>query len=247
MSEQSTTLPFETYMFSLADGPHGSVSIKLVARDDSLFDCEVIHRAGSAKTSKTSQVTLEDARALIARLTDIGVFRWDSSYGDSDTQPPCKWRMNVVFKQGVFEFASQGGSDTPPHFPDVLEALYAVGLPSPRELERERASKQTGAGSAASGFAGMPGASPFGGAGNPEDFARFAQSLGLPPSMMPSAGDMQQMQQAFNEFLQNPAHFQGMMRAEFATLTYEQQEQLLSTLAMLTGESREWWSNFLRG
>lgn len=240
MTEKSATKPFETLMFSLADAAHGSVTLKLVSKDADSYTSEVTHRAGSAKTSKTAEMSEDAAQKLIATLTDIGVFRWEPTYGDSSTAPDCKWRLSVVFKQGVFEFSSQGGSDTPPHFPDVLEALYQVGLPTPKELKESSASASAST-PALGGLGGMMGQT------SPEDFARFAQNMGLPADMMPSSVDLQEMQQSFNEFLQNPERFQSIMRAEFASLSLDQQEQLISTLVMLTGESREWWVRFLRG
>ncbi len=216
--------PFHSIKFTIAD-QGGRRLFQMTSNADGTFSTQV--QKGSASNPSLDEshtLPLESARELRDELGRIGVFEWEDSYDDKPGAPLLKWSLLIVFEVDVFSLDIRGGSAVPPHFDDLLQALYKLDFPRP---VGEAPAAPSG-NAAAVGTAGM-------------DFSQLFGQGGMDPQMMA------QMQTMMSQMQSNPEMIADQMRMGFHDLPIDQQNQLLDMLASTGTASREWWENFLRG
>ena len=151
MAEQER-YPFESLSFMMIEGNRPRVSLRMARQDDGMYELQA-EKGSAANPSKrfARQVPVDVAQRLKDALQGLGVFGWDESYGNAPEALARRWSLNIVFKKGVFEQSSKGGSAVPAEFDLMLEELYRLDMPRPAE-------RAGGAGSgAASGVVGGSG------------------------------------------------------------------------------------------
>lgn len=217
--------PFEVFNFTMTDQAIGRRVFRMQVEEGA--ETYNLHVESGTATNPEVKFDRTVARAVAERLrdklADIDAFNWEAEYGDAANPGTRRWSVGIVFQKDVFSVQSLGGSDVPPGFDDLLEALYQMDLPRPAEPERP--APATPDLSALFGSAGMPDGLP-----------------GAPDPAMLGA-----MQEALAQMQSDPTAFTHQMKDEFKHLPYEQQEALLDMLAASGMATREWWERFLRG
>ena len=226
MTDTRKNPPFQSLAFTLVEEVRGRSLFRMSRQEDGTYELHVEQGSGGNPTVDfTRIVPQESAQRLKDGLQEAGVFGWEESYGSLDGFPVIRWNLNVVFKEGVFSFASHGGSDIPAGFDDMMEQYYRLDLP-----RKEEPSTQT----QPMGAFSLPGM----------DFSKLSE-------MMPEGGmdgfALEEMQQVFTEAATNPAAFSERIRSEFRQMPPDEQNQLLDALSSTGLASRQWWENFFRG
>lgn len=241
------TLPFQSFAFTLVGNKRPRTSFRLSVADEGMYDL-VVQKGSAANPSKQvkRKVPVEVAERLRDALQEIGVFGWESHYGDGAAPGSRKWSLSIVFQEGVFSLESKGGSDAPAGFDQLLEELYRMDFPRPASGSKSgEAGMRIGSAVNSLGLGGM---GSIGGmsaadmsafaslgsglAGN--DFSRLSEVLG---------GDMQEM---LAEMQRNPAAVQQRMTEEFRHMSPEEQRQLIDMLVASGMGSRDYWERFFR-
>lgn len=243
--------PFSALSFSFNDRAHGRMVVRMRYLDeearmqaqDGMRGCDYrLHvEAGPAERTTvdfTKGATLSQARTLVEKLLDAGVFSWDESYPDDSQSGTARWMLDVVFDPGVFEIHSRGGSAYPQGYDAMMEAFYELGLPRPGQDEPV----------GSRGFSGVP----FGEAAasnmpfNAEAMQGFLKAFG---DMGEGVGgfDMADVQRIMADMQADPQRMQEMLRSEFLSMPADQQNAMIDLLASTGFASRAWWERFFRG
>lgn len=246
------SVPFSALSFSFNDRAHGRMTVRMRYLDeegrtqaqDDMRDCDYqLHvEAGPAErttTDFTKGATLLQARTLVEKLLDAGVFSWEESYPDDPQAGMARWMLGVVFDPGVFEIRSRGGSAYPQGYDAMMEAFYELGLPRPGQDESVREI----------GFSGVP----FGEAavsGKPfnmqsmQGFLKAVEGMDEGLDGFNMAADMQRI---MADMQADPQRMHEMLRNEFRSMPADQQDAMIDMLASMGFASRAWWERFFRG
>lgn len=243
--------PFLALSFSFNDRAHGRMAVRMSYLDeeartqaqDSMRDCDYqLHvEAGPAErttTDFTKSATLSQARTLVERLLDAGVFSWEESYPDDPQAGTARWMLGVVFDPGVFEIRSRGGSAYPQGYDAMMEAFYELGLPRP---ERDEPAENHGFLGVPFGESAVSGA-PFG----VQAMQGFLKAL---EGMGEGVGGfgMSDIQRIMADMQADPQRMQEMLRSEFRSMPADQQNAMIDLLASTGFATRAWWERFFRG
>lgn len=269
MSERSS-LPFYSFSFTLIDDRRPRAALRLLVVDEDrdkggvegggMYELHVEKGSAANPASQfTREVPCEVAQRLKDSLQDIGVFGWSESYGNAEGLPGRRWTISTVFKRGVFEVSSKGGSQVPAGFDRMLEELYRLDFPRPAKQTQTDVPKGMGSIIGASGMRGIGGlnagdlgaysATGFAGHGDAgiggdmgfSQLADMMQGNGLPDM------DASKMRDLLAEMQRNPQALQQRMRDEFRHMSPDEQNRMLDALASMGTASRAWWERFLRG
>lgn len=264
MSEEQK-LPFYSFKFSLIEGRQPRSLMNIVAPDDNddpgYYELRITKgSAANPLLSIDHKIPLDVVVGLRDTLQDLGVFNWEEEYGDSSAPGARRWSMTLVFQKDVFSLNSKGGSDTPPRFDEFLEELYHLDFPraaAPRIQTPERVGSSIGGmmgamgvnsiGSMSSGDLGAYAATK-GASGDLSYLKGMFGAQGVPDELKDldlNSLDLEEMQRQFMEAQQNPEAFQVQMRDAYKQMPLDEKEKLLTMLARMSGQSREWWRRLL--
>lgn len=219
--------PFYSLVFMQFQEPQGRSVFRIKQSDQGMYTLSVESGSAANGTHFSREIPESFAQTLKDELGQAGVFAWEESYGGD---PSFSWSLKIVFKQDVFSIASQGKSELPAGFNDMLEAFYKMDFPRPSSQDESRARRSD----ISSAF------------GDPKDLISIDE-LFSQFGNMGSSDIMSQMQDAMQLMQEHPEEFERQMRAEFASLPPAQQNAMIDLLASMGPQSREWWERFLRG
>lgn len=266
MSEEQK-LPFYSFRFSIIEGrqPRSLMTLTAPAESEDASFYKLSITKGSASNPLSSikrEVPLDVVNALRDALQSLGVFSWEEAYGDSSAPGSRRWDMTIVFQKDVFLITAKGGSDVPPHFDEFLEELYRMDFPRPAASRVEggegagtRVGNMLGSlginsvGSMSSGDLGAYAATK-GAAGDHSYLKGMFGAHGMPDELKDldfGSIDIDEMKKQFMEAQRDPEAFQAQMKEAYQLLPREEKDKLLSMLAQVSGQSREWWKRLLEG
>lgn len=237
--------PFHSLSFTMAQSKVGRSLFRMTEQEDGSYKLHV--EKGSAtnpQVSFTRALSAERAQSLKDALSAAGVFGWDEEYGDAAAPGQLKWRLDTVFKEGVFSTSSHGGSDVPAGFDDMLQQFYRLDFPRPKTPGEYGFS-----GADALASQGVGGASLMDALSGSADSAQLGQLLeGLRDAIGAQGGlSPDDMERIMRDMRENPGAMQDRIREEFSAMPRDDQERLLDALAATGMASRAWWEQFFRG